>query len=216
MNRFRPRRRTILIAVLALLASPPLLLSYVQQATSDYRYDDPARLPVERIAIVFGAGVRRDGRPSRMLADRVQAAVDLYQAGRVRTLLMTGDNSSVDYDEVSSMRDYAVERGVVPADIVLDFAGFSTYESCFRAQAIFGVGEAVLITQRYHLPRAVYTCRGLGVNAVGLGTPDWGRYSSTSMRRYTTREAVATLNALWQVHVIRPLPTFLGPFEGIG
>lgn len=100
-----------------------LVLGYVSQTTSDYRYDDPARLPVERIAIVFGAGVRRDGRPSRILADRVQAADDLYQAGRVRTLLMTGDNSSVDYDEVSAMRDYAVERGVASTDIALDYAG---------------------------------------------------------------------------------------------
>jgi vancomycin permeability regulator SanA len=150
-----------------------------------------------------------------MLADRVQAAARLYQEGRAAKLLMTGDNSSTDYNEVEPMRRYAMELGVPAEDITLDYAGFSTYESCYRARDIFGVRRAVLVTQRYHLPRAVYTCQQLGIDAVGLGTADWSVYHPALMVRYTLREALATLNAMWQIHITRPLPTFLGPFEGI-
>jgi vancomycin permeability regulator SanA len=148
-----------------------------------------------------------------MLAGRVQTAAALYHSGRVGKLLMTGDNSRPEYDEVSSMKCYAVGLGVPADDVALDHAGFSTYESCYRARAVFGLERAVLVTQAYHLPRALYTCRGLGLDAVGLGAPDWGTYPEALLLRYSLREAVATLNALWQVHVARPEPTFLGPRE---
>jgi vancomycin permeability regulator SanA len=201
-----------MLLVLVLLTAPVV---YVVVATSSYRYDDLSAIPPVQVAIVFGAGLRRDGQPSPMLADRVRAATQLYQLGRVRKILMTGDNSRVEYDEVSAMRRYAVELGVPPGDITLDYAGFSTYESCYRAPVIFGVRQAVLITQRYHLPRAVYTCRDLGVEAFGLGASDWGRYGVGVMLPYASREALATIKALWQIHIVRPQPTFLGPFEGL-
>ena len=210
------RSRWLLVLIINALLLPLILLRYVALTTQQERFDDPAAVPSRPVAIVFGAGLRRDGRPTRMLADRIQAAVTLYQGGRVGKLLMTGDNSSVDYDEVTAMRQYAIERGVPAADIVLDYAGFRTYDSCYRAREIFGVSEAVVVTQRFHLPRAVYTCRALGVEAIGLGTPDWGAYSSRLMSRYAVREAIATLNALWEVHIAHPNPRFLGPFEGLG
>jgi vancomycin permeability regulator SanA len=211
------RRRLLLGAisgaVLVLLALLGVL--HVHLTTSPRRYTDAAQVPAARVALVFGAGVRADGRPTRMLADRVYAASTLYEAGRVQKLLFTGDNSTVAYNEVAAMQRYAQELGVPAADITLDYAGFSTYESCYRARTIFGVEQAVLVTQRYHLPRAVYTCRELGIDAVGLGTPDWDSYHPALMTRYTAREVLATLNALVQVHLTHPLPTFLGPFEGI-
>ena len=89
------------------------------------------------------------------------------------------------------------------------------YDSCYRARVIFGITHAVLVTQRFHLPRALYTCLQLGVDAVGLGTPDWGVYSSGVMAYYSVRESLATFKALWDLHITRPPPTFLGPFEGI-
>ena len=128
---------------------------------------------------------------------------------------MTGDNSSSDYNEVKAMQEYAVGQGVPIADITLDYAGFSTYESCYRAKEIFGVSRAVLVTQKYHLPRAVYTCSTMGIETVGLGTPDWEKFENDSMRYYFARELLAVLKALWEVHLTRPKPTFLGPFEGI-
>jgi vancomycin permeability regulator SanA len=150
-----------------------------------------------------------------MLADRLEAGAQLYRLGLVKKLLMTGDNSSTYYDEVTVMKRYVLDLGVAEADITLDYAGFSTYESCYRAKVIFGVEQAVLVTQQFHLARAVYTCRHLGVQAVGLGTQDWGRYSPETMRMSLLREALAAVKALGELHITRPKPTFLGPFEGI-
>jgi vancomycin permeability regulator SanA len=211
------RRLRRLLGILALsgVLLPCALVLYVGMATATRRYTDPAEVPARRVAIVFGAGVRPDGRPSPMLADRVEAAVQLYQLGRVQKILMTGDNSRIGYDEPTAMRRYAERLGVPAHDITLDYAGFSTYESCYRARAIFGVQQAILITQRYHLPRALYTCRSLGIDGVGLGTPDWQRYRTVLMSIYTLREALATVRAVWMVHGAQPLPTFLGPYEGI-
>ncbi len=203
------------LLLLVALTVPPLSIAYVSLSTARLRYNTPADVPPARVALVFGAGLRPNGTPSPMLADRIAAAADLYRLGRVEKLLMTGDNSSKEYNEVAAMRDYAESLGVAPEDITLDYAGFSTYESCYRAGAIFGVAQAVLVTQSYHLPRAVYTCRQLGIEAVGLGTPDWGRYADWVMGPYTLREFAATLNALVAVHFTHPSPTFLGPFEGI-
>ncbi|MFQ4142867.1 vancomycin high temperature exclusion protein [Chlorogloeopsis sp. ULAP02] len=188
---------------------------YIKAVTSNYRYIKPTDIPAQRIAIVLGAGVYPDGTPSPMLSDRITAAVELYKLGRVQKLLMTGDNSSDDYDEVTVMQRYATERGVPAEDITLDHAGFSTYESCYRAREIFGVEQAVLVTQNFHLPRAVYTCRQLGVDAIALGTPDWESYRFQAIVYYNLREVMSTLKALWEVHVTHPLPTFLGPFEGV-
>jgi vancomycin permeability regulator SanA len=211
----RPGRRRWLVLALGPALLPLALILYVVLATDARRHEDLARVPGAPVAIVFGAGVQPDGRPSPMLADRVRAAVHLYQTGRVRTLLMTGDSGHPSYDEVSAMRRYAIEQGMPATDIMLDHAGFSTYESCYRAAAIFGVQRAVLVTQRYHLPRAVYTCTRLGIDAAGLGTPDWGVYSDQLMTTYAVREALATLNALWEVHVTRPAPPHRSRFEGL-
>lgn len=206
--------RLILIGLcgLLMLVGPSL---YVHSVTARQRHSNPHEIAKQRVAIVFGAGVRPDGRPSRMLAERVQAAIELYQLGIVEKLLMTGDNSQVDYDEVTAMRDYAIERGVRPEDITRDYAGFRTYDSCYRAKVIFGVDQAVLVTQSYHLPRAVYSCQQLGIATQGLGTPDWGRYPEVLLLRYELRELAATAQALWELHITQPPPHFLGPFEGI-
>jgi vancomycin permeability regulator SanA len=220
MHLLRRWRRRALPLVLVTVLLPPALIFYVHLTTSSMRYTHAVSVPRQRVAVVFGAGVRPDGRPSRVLADRVRAAVQLYQQGRVQKLLMTGDNSRDDYNEVAAMQHYAEELGVPAANITLDYAGFSTYESCYRARDIFGVKQAVLVTQHYHLPRAVYTCRHLNVDAVGLGIPYWdeghpARHIPPFLRRHQWREWLATLNALVQVHITHPRPTFLGPFEGI-
>ncbi|MBW4494414.1 MAG: YdcF family protein [Oscillatoria princeps RMCB-10] len=196
--------------------SVPLGLSgYIRGSTARRRYTDPARVPVGDVGIVFGAGVWEDGSPTPVLADRVRAGVGLYKLGRVRKLLMTGDSCRPDYSEVLAMQRCALEQGVPAEDILLDGAGLNTYDSCYRARAVFGVTRAVLVTQRYHLPRAVYIGCRLGLDAVGLGTPDWGRLSNDAMLWYCVREAIAGFKALWRVHVSRPQPTFTGPFEGI-
>lgn len=207
--------RWLILAVLVAVITPGALLTYVWSSTAPYRYTQDDEAPSSDVAIVFGAGIRRNGEPTRILAERVDAAIDLYQLGRVPKILMTGDNSRPDYDEVTAMRDYAVERGIPADDITLDYAGFRTYDSCYRAHAIFGVRRAILVTQGYHLARAVYLCRDMGIDAVGLGTPDWGFYSDALMTRYTIRESIAILYSLVEAHITHPTPTFLGPYEGL-
>jgi vancomycin permeability regulator SanA len=211
--------RTMLVRLLLIFFLGCFVLGgvslYFHQSTASYRYNQAQAVPAQRVAIIFGAGIRPNGQPSRILAERIQAAVELYQLGIVEKLLMTGDNSEVNYDEVTVMRDYAIARGVREEDITRDYAGFRTYDSCYRAKQIFGVEHAVLVTQSYHLPRAVYSCRQLGIEAVGLGTPDWGSYPDILILRYELREIAASLQALWELHITHPLPRFLGPFEGI-
>jgi vancomycin permeability regulator SanA len=214
---FLLHKRLVVFCLLLLSATltPVALNFYVNTVTSSRRYTNAKQVPTERVAIVFGAGVYPNGTPSPMLGDRIYAAIELYKQGRVQKLLMTGDNSRKDYNEVLVMQRYAIERGVAEKDITLDYAGFSTYESCYRAKEIFGIQQAVLITQNFHLPRAVYTCNQLGINAIGLGTPDWGAYQNQTIIYYSFREKLSIIKALLEVHVTRPHPTFLGPFEGI-
>jgi vancomycin permeability regulator SanA len=204
-----------LLMVLGTILTPFILTLYIKTVTNNRRYFQAEKVPSEPVAIVFGAGVWADGTPTPMLADRVEGAVELYRLGRVNKILMTGDNATREYNEVVAMQQYAERLGVPSQDIKLDYAGFSTYESCYRAKVIFGVERAVLITQKYHLPRAVYTCNQLGIQAVGLGTPDWGKFRDDSMRFYTQREVLAVIKAIVELHIIRPKPTFLGPFEGM-
>ncbi|MEB3273619.1 MAG: ElyC/SanA/YdcF family protein [Prochlorothrix sp.] len=208
--------RSLFWGGMALLLGTPLFsYVYLQGMTRSHRYRDPQAIVPTRVALVLGAGVWADGTPTPMLADRLDAAIELYHRGQVQKLLMSGDNGSQYYDEVITMATYAEQWGVVPGDITLDYAGFSTYESCYRAREIFGMTEGVVVTQDFHLARNVYTCRALGVTVVGLGTPDWGRYSDVTMRRMLLREVLAGVKALAELHLLQPEPTFLGPYEGI-
>ena len=167
-------------------------------------------VPVERVAIVFGAGLRWDGTPSPVLRDRVATAAQLYSSGKVRKLLMSGDNRFLDYNEPGAMRDFAIQLGVPAGDIVLDFAGRRTYDTCFRARDIFQVKSAILVTQSFHLPRAIYVCNLLGVPAVGVPA-DQRSYRRPARLFWNLRETLATLIALWEVHVSKPLPVLGDP-----
>ena len=217
-NRAHESRGRLLIrmATVAVLACIAILLPrfYVAAVTASRRFD-VASVPPRRVALVFGAGLLPDGTPSPMLADRVDAAVQLYRAGKVGELLFSGDNSRPEYNEVGSMFNYAVQRGVPRAAITLDYAGFDTYDSCYRARAIFGVTSAVLVTQRYHLARAVYDCAKLGIDAVGVGTPDWGAYGDSMMASYEVRETVADVKSLWDVNVSHRPATLTGAYLGM-
>jgi vancomycin permeability regulator SanA len=168
-------------------------------------------VPAEPIAIVFGAGYSTDGL-SLVLEDRVRTAADLYRAGRVRKLLMTGDNSRLSYNEPEAMRRRAIALGVPGADIVLDYAGFRTYDSLYRAHDIFGVRRALLVTQSYHLPRALYTARHLGIDAVGVAA-EKRRYADQP--GWDRRELLSICNAWLQTNITHPRPHFLGRKEPI-
>ncbi|MBN1310664.1 MAG: YdcF family protein [Anaerolineae bacterium] len=164
-------------------------------------------VPSHRVAIIFGARVYPNERPSVMLADRVATGVDLYQTGKADVLLMTGDNSIIEYNEPDTMKSYAMKLGVPEEAIVVDYAGRRTYDSCYRARHIFEVSEAILVTQNFHLDRALLLCNALGVKAVGVWA-DYQRstgYSRTSLSYSRLREFPATLAAVFDL-IRRPTP----------
>ncbi len=190
-------------------------IAVINSSTKSYQYDlnnANRDVPAKRVGIVFGASVSFSGSLSPILRDRMNGAVDLYNRKKVIKLLLTGDNSTVDYNEVQAMRRYALVKGIPDADIVLDHAGFSTYDSCYRAYNVFGVRDAILITQQYHLPRALYTCRKIGIDAVGVGLSDFTIYPELK-NPYLTREFLADTKAFWQVNVTHPGAKFSGPME---
>lgn len=167
----------------------------------------------ERAAIVFGAGLRRDGTPTTILRDRVETAAALYKQGKVRKLLFSGDNSQLDYNEPGAMKEYALQMGIPEDDIVLDYAGRRTYDTCYRAKVIFGLDQALLVTQPYHLPRAVFTCNMLGLNGSGVYADNYP-YRKISLGYWNLRELPATLVALWELLISKPKP-ILGEKEPI-
>ena len=166
--------------------------------------------PHERVAVVFGAGLRRDGTPTPILRDRVETAADLYFSGKVEKLLMSGDNRFLEYNEPGSMRDYAISLGVPAEAIVLDYAGRRTYDTCYRAKAIFGVESAVLVTQKFHLPRALFLCNVLGVQATGVEANN-RQYWRGSLLIWNFREQLATVGAFLDVFVNAPAPVLGEP-----
>jgi Uncharacterized membrane protein len=167
-------------------------------------------VPTRRVAIVFGAGLWRNGTATPVLKDRVQTAANLYIAGKVEKLLMSGDNRFVEYNEPAVMRDVALSLGVPETAIVVDFAGRRTYDTCYRAKAIFGVTEAILVTQAFHLPRAIYECSRLGVDSVGVNA-DLRVYSRSSVLYWNVRELFATVAALWDLNISHPVPVLGNP-----
>jgi vancomycin permeability regulator SanA len=205
-----------LILLLILISLGLLVLLVSRLVTGLYargRTYTAADVPARRIAIVFGAGLRRNGTATSVLQDRVTVAARLYFAGKVEKLLLSGDNRFLDYNEPGAMREVALSLGVPQEAIVLDYAGRRTYDTCYRASAIFGVSQAILVTQSFHLPRALYTCNHLGLSAVGVAS-DLTRYRRILMLYWDLRELFATTAALWDVHIAHPVPV-LGSKEPI-
>jgi len=167
-------------------------------------------VPARQVAIVFGAEVKRDGTPSAVLRDRVETAVELYKNGKVEKLLMSGDNRFVDYNEPEAMRQYAVSLGVPDEAIVLDYAGRRTYDTCYRAKEIFQVDSAILVTQGFHLPRALFLCNAFDVKSVGVGADNYYYLKRLRLVWYI-RETLATTQAVWDVYVQHLLPVLGEP-----
>jgi SanA protein len=192
-------------AILGALALVAVGLILGLRAWTDWRYRARtyalADVPPRPVALVFGAGVWPDGSLSDILADRVAVAAELYHLGKVDKLLMSGDYRH--YDEPAHMRSYALQLGVPDEDIVLDSYGRRTYDSCYRAKHIFRVDAAILVTQAYHLDRALLIADRLGIDAVGVPAD---KRNYVYIRSYWVRELPATVVAWWQVTVSHPLP----------
>jgi SanA protein len=185
------------------------------------RIADPLIVRVEDVSksdavIVFGALVFQDGQPSDILLDRLNVALEVYRSGKSPKILVSGDHGRVQYDEVNSMRAYLQKQGVPRHAIFMDHAGFDTYNTLYRARDVFGVKSAILVTQRFHLVRALYIARDLGLDSRGIAS-DTMRYPG--MEYYQFRELGARMKALWQASIWGSKPEFLGdtiPIEGDG
>jgi len=191
------------IIVVALAALPLAMRAYVQRRARDRIYADVGRVPPAPVALVLGAGVQPNGLPTPALRDRVETATALYQAGKVKKLLMTGDNRFANYNEPEAMRKLAVQLGVPDSDIVLDYAGRRTYDSCYRAGESFGARQVIVVTQQFHLARSIYLCEALGVQATGLAAD---RRAYGLERWWELRELLATTAAWVDVNIRRPVP----------
>lgn len=214
----RPRRRTLAIGIGVVLV--PVLLVTVANAIvvlgGRSGADGVADAPRAQAALVLGAGVTPDGRLTPMLADRVEVAARLYRAGKVEKVLASGDHGRVGYDEVNAMRRALLDAGVPARDVFTDHAGFDSWSSAVRAQKVFRVRSALVVTQGFHLPRAVWLARRAGLDAEGVSADlrDYGRATEKS----EVREVLARTKALGEVLVGRE-PRYLGepvPITGDG
>lgn len=202
-------RRRIAACLLAVLGFGTLLPTLWVDGQADGRLlRSAADTPHIGVALVFGAGLW-GGEPSPYLAHRLDAAVLLYRTGRVDAVLVSGDNGRAGYDEPSAMRSYLVEHGVPDQHVVSDFAGFDTWDSCVRAKKVFGVDRAVLVSQGFHIRRAVTLCRVAGIDSYGIGVDE--PFDSVWISG-VGRENVAAGKALLDA-ALRPDPHFLGPPE---
>ncbi|MFI6682140.1 vancomycin high temperature exclusion protein [Streptomyces sp. NPDC050485] len=207
LPRTRAGRRRLVQAVVAgcVLALAPATWMY---ATTGDRIGTVADAPASGVAVVFGAGLW-EGKPSPYLANRLDAAVQLYRTGKVKAVLVTGDNGRAEYSEPDAMRAYLVQHGVPDRRVVSDFAGFDTWDSCARVKRIFGVDRAVLVSQGFHIRRAVALCEAAGVRSYGVGV---AAAHDATWYYGGVREVFAAGKAAVDA-VFQPDPTFLGPKE---
>lgn len=166
-------------------------------------YTDIHQIPEKKVALVLGAGVWRNGSPSPILADRIQAAVELYKAGKVKKLLMSGDNRFSHYNEPEAMIREAINSGVPESDIQADYAGRRTYDSCWRAKNIFSQDEIIIVTQSFHMTRALFLCNQLGIKSIGFSA-DQPHYTSTQWLYWTSRDMVALNLSIIDLYLVEP------------
>ena len=213
------KRLVIVLLCLALVGGITVLgiNGYVKSSTSDQiiTTEEAAEQTDIDCILVLGCYVHDSGRPSDMLADRLRRGIELYQSGAAPKLLMSGDHGQKDYNEVKAMKLEAMEEGIPSEDIFMDHAGFSTYESIFRARDVFAADKIIIVTQEYHLYRALHIANALGVEAYGVAA-DYNTYVGQAYREL--REILAR-NKDFATSILKPAPTYLGeviPVSGDG
>ena len=217
MKRRIKRFFIILILAAVLLATAVFVPNFIvikKTESNIVTLEEAAELSDVDCAVILGAGVR-EGKPTPMLRDRLLVGIDLYKSGAVKKLIMSGDHGSTDYDEVNIMKSFAVDRGVPDEDIFMDHAGFSTYETIYRAKEIFEADSVILVSQKYHLYRALYIAEKLGIKSVGVSA-DLDTYRGQTKR--DLREILARDKDFFKC-IFKPKPTYLGdkiPVSGNG
>ena len=191
--------------------------AYVVRSTAKQilSQEDAAKLQDVDCILVLGCGVYENGQPSAMLADRLKRSIALYDAGAAPKLLMSGDHGQDNYDEVNVMKQYAVNAGVPSSDVFMDHAGFSTYESIYRVRDIFQAKKIIIVTQKYHLHRALHIAKALGLEAYGVDAD----YRSYAGQTYRDLREILARNKDFLTSIAKPAPPFLGdpiPVSGDG
>lgn len=192
-----------IILIIIIIASINI---YVNSKSKRYIYTRIEEVPECYTAIVLGALVSNTGYPSKFLKDRMDVAIELYTGKKIKRFLLSGDHGRKNYDEVNSMKNYLLEKGINTEDIFLDHAGFDTYSTIVRAKEVFGVERAIIVTQEFHLSRAVYIARSKGIEAYGIKADRQDYYS---LVRLKIRETIAKVKAFSEV-MINKKPRFLG------
>ena len=215
MKLYRIAKRTVIICVcLGVLGLITLLgiNGYIKHTVKE-RIVESESLPKEDVdcILILGCQVKESGEPSHMLRDRLQRGVEVYNLGATDKLLMSGDHGRTDYNEVKTMKQYAIDEGIDSENIFMDHAGFSTYESVYRAKEVFGVKKMIIITQEYHLYRALYIAKQLGIEAYGVAS-DYHIYVGQGMR--DLREVLARTKD-FVTTIIKPKATYCGDFIDI-
>ena len=217
-------KRCVIIAVILIAAFLVLgcasvfgINAYVKNSVQDriLSAEDAAKLADVDCILVLGCHVRDNGVPSDMLNDRLRRGVELFELGAAPKLLMSGDHGRTNYDEVDAMKQFAVDAGVATEDVFMDHAGFSTYESIYRAKEIFQAKKIIIVTQNYHLYRALYIAQSFGLDAYGVHA-DYRNYAGQSAM--DTREVLARVKD-FGTSLFKPQPTYLGdviPISGNG
>jgi len=199
----------ILICACAALLLAGLSRVVMVMSAKDKTFD-VASVPTAQVALVPGAGLTADDRPTLALRDRIDGAIELYRAGKVQKILMSGDNSSIYYNEPGAMTNYAIEQGIPESDIVQDYAGRRTYDTCYRAKEIFGLESVIVTTQQYHLSHMVFLCEQFGLNTSGVPV----KQSDYLLNRYmmwNVREVLATVAAYIDIYILKPEPILGSP-----
>lgn len=197
------------MAVVAATVTALGSIAWIRLRAGDAEYSADT-VPAAEVALIPGAQIYASGEPSPYLATRLDIARHLLASGKVKALLVTGDNGTATYDEPTAMRRYLLSKGVPAEKIALDYAGFSTYQSCVRASRIFGVRQAIVVTQDFSLPRAIALCRSAGIETVGVG--DAAQAHNLTYYKCWLRDQLAATKAVFDI-LTRPDPKFLGNQE---
>lgn len=198
--------RIVIILIIIAVSTVGAIYSAVQR-TAAPRVLSLHSVQPHPVGLVLGASIK-GGAPNRVLQERLDTALILYQEGKVKKLMLSGDNRTVDHNEPEAMKHYLLERGVPEKDLILDYAGRRTYDSCYRMKEVFGIESLIIITQDFHLPRALYLCNSLGVDAVGIAADT--NYPVQWLESYF-REVPATIQAWLDIVFIKPTPVLGNP-----
>ncbi len=197
----------ILVFILVIVA----INLYTVLLSSPYIYtmDEIEKIDNHTVTMALGAKVYSNGNLSYVLRDRVDYAIELYKSGKAKKIIFSGDHGTKEYDEVNAMFEYAQSKGIDKADIFLDHAGFSTYDSMYRAKEVFLCEDIIIITQSFHIYRSVYIARRIGLNAIGIKSNQHNYYLSTDIKN-NMRECLARVKDFIYVEITRPKPKYLG------